>query len=232
MTYGPFSDALHDHELKWVAAAWTLPLGWAETGRWSRACQSPGLWSRAAAVCKRFSSWRAPRWPPPASTERLLSHTGSHNPKLVSEEKEGRKVRGERGGGKKERERYLKNRLNQINHRVKKNKKLKEHQSVNSLKREKEGVRVNRAVKSKDTSKSFQTQKDYFYTGKRWKVRTPPKLHEKIMCSSSTSMHFFIFIESRLNKRWNYSAVDTCMLCLWPLNVLATGWTQATTGDT
>lgn len=224
MTYGPFSDALHDRKLKWVAAAWTLPLGWAETGRWSRACQSPGLWSRAAAVCKRFSSWRAPRWPPPASTERLLSHTGSHNPKLVSEEKERRKVRGERG--EKRRERYLKNRFNQINHRIKK-KKIKRI-PVNSLKREKEGVRSTWQSKERH----LQVFPDTFYTGKSWKVRTPPKLHEKIIMCSSTSAHFFIFMESRLKKRWNYSVVETCMLCLWPLNVLATGCTLATTGDT
>lgn len=83
---------------EWVAAAWTLPLGWAETGRWSRVCQWPGLWSRAAAVCKRFSSWRAPRWRPPASTERSVSHTGSHNPRLVSREEAG----GKRGEGEEE----------------------------------------------------------------------------------------------------------------------------------
>lgn len=92
---------------EWVAAASTLPLGWAETGRWSRGCQWPGLWSRAAAVCKRFSSWRAPRWHPPASTERSVSHTGCRSPRLVSGEEEGRR-RGKEDGEEDEREREKK----------------------------------------------------------------------------------------------------------------------------
>lgn len=61
-----------------------LPQEWAETGRWSTGCQWPGLWSRAAAVCKRSSSWTAPRWPRPGNTRRSASHTGSHSPKLMS----------------------------------------------------------------------------------------------------------------------------------------------------
>lgn len=110
-----------DSFLSWTlgvcSRAWTLPLGWAETGRWSRVCQWPGLWSRAAAVCKRFSSWRAPRWPPSASTERSVSHTGSHNPRLVSREEEGG-GRGVRRMREREKKEEVQNKVHQINHRV------------------------------------------------------------------------------------------------------------------
>lgn len=99
---------------KWVTAASTLPLGWAETGRWSRACQWPGLWSRAAVACKRFSSWRAPRWPRPANTERSVSHTGSHNPTLIN----GRGGRGKKGEGEKKKRgrEVVEEEFYQINH--------------------------------------------------------------------------------------------------------------------
>lgn len=163
--------------------SWTLPLEWAETGRWSRVCQSPGLWSRAAAVCKRFSSWRAPRWPPPASTARSVSHTGSHNPKLVSREEAGGKTgKGEEEEEEEGREKKadLRNRVHQINHRVK-----KQNNNTNQVipwKKRKEGLRI-------FGSRGHFAHEKLVLCWEEMKT-PPPKLHALVCCFV---LVFFVF---------------------------------------
>lgn len=85
------------HAPVWVLQL-AIPRGWAGRGRWSRGFQSPELWSRAAASCKKSSSWRAPRWPPWGSRGRWRWRRGDRTPRLPAHPEQGAGQPPRRGG--------------------------------------------------------------------------------------------------------------------------------------